>query len=227
MEARNSLIELMVARGNTQETLREYTRLAETYYNLADLAMARKTYTRAYRFAQQSNIDRVTKVKLMYRMADIDMQSLDWRNAIHVFEQIRTMEPEDSKARDMIFDLNIRMGQEDQAMSELDNYLNHLITVHRTTEALEYINNKIVENQAQPALYRRLADLYRLLGRKEEAISQLEMAKEMYIQAGNRKGAIESLMTILAFNPDNAKVYQRMLIDLQEEDKNNSSLAKE
>jgi predicted Zn-dependent protease len=137
------------------------------------------------------------------------------------------MEPEDIKARDMIFDLNIRMGQENQAMSELDNYLNHLISVHRTTEALEYINNKIVENQTQPTLYRRLADLYRLLGRKEEAISQLEMAKEMYVQAGNRKGAIEALMTILAFNPDNAKVYQRMLVDLQEEEKNNSSLAKE
>ena len=109
--------------------------------------MARKTYTGAYRYAQQSNIDRNTKVKLMHRMADIDMQSLDWRNAIRVFEQIRTMEPEDGKARDMLFDLNIRLGQENQAMSELDNYLNHLISMHRTTEALEYINTKIAENQ--------------------------------------------------------------------------------
>jgi predicted Zn-dependent protease len=222
MEARNSLIGLLDERGNAQETIQEYTKLAETYYNLADLAMARKTYTRAFRFAQQSNIDRNTKIKLMHRMADIDTQSLDWRNAIHVFEQIRTMEPEDEKARDMLFDLNIRLGQDNQAMSELDNYLNHLISVHRTTEAMEYINAKIFENQTQPALYRRLAEIYRLLGRKEDAINQLEISKDMYLQAGNRKAAIESLMTILALNPTNAKVYQQMLINLQEEDKNSS-----
>jgi tetratricopeptide (TPR) repeat protein len=222
MEARNNLIDLMSERGNAQETIQEYTKLAETYYNLADLAMARKTYTRAFRFAQTSNIDRSSKVKLMHRMADIDMQSLDWRNAIRIFEQIRTMDPEDGKARDMLFDINIRSGQVNQAMSELDNYLNHLISVHRTTEALEYINSKISENQTQPALYRRLAEMYRLLGRSEDAISQLDIAKDIYLQAGNRKAAIESLMTILALNPANVKIYQRMLIDLQEEEKNNS-----
>jgi tetratricopeptide (TPR) repeat protein len=220
IEARNRLIDLLAELGNSQETIQEYTKLAETYYNIADLAMARKTYTRAFHFAQQSNIDRNTKIKLMHRMADIDMQSLDWRNAIRVFEQIRTMEPEDGKARDMLFDLNIRLGQENQAMSELDNYLNHLISVHRTAEALEYINAKILENQTQPALYRRLAEIYRLLGRKDEAINQLDISKDVYLQAGNRKGAIESLMTILALNPSNAKVYQRMLVDLQEEEKN-------
>ncbi len=218
MEARNSLIDLLMARGKAQETMQEYTKLAETYYNLADLAMARKTYSVAYRFAQQSNIDRETKVKLMHRMADIDMQSFDWRNAIRVFEQIRTMEPEDEKARDMLFDLNIRLGLQNQAMSELDNYLNHLISVHRTTEALEYLNSKIHENQTQPGLYRRLAEIYRLLGRQEEAINQLEMSKELYIQTGNRKAAIESLMLILALNPSNAKIYQRMLVELQAED---------
>jgi predicted Zn-dependent protease len=132
------------------------------------------------------------------------------------------MEPEDGKARDMLFDLNIRLGQENQAMAELDNYLNHLISVHRTTEALDYINAKIFENQTQPALYRRLAEIYRLLGRKEEAVNQFEISKDMYLQAGNRKAAIESLMTILTLNPANAKVYQRMLVDLQEEEKNSS-----
>jgi tetratricopeptide (TPR) repeat protein len=218
MEARNSLIDLLMARGKAQDTMQEYTKLAETYYNLADLAMARKTYSVAYRFAQQSNIDRDTKVKLMHRMADIDMQSFDWRNAIRVFEQIRTMEPDDEKARGMLFDLNIRMGQQNQAMSELDNYLNHLIGVHRTTEALEYLNSKIHENQSQPALYRRLAEIYRLLGRPEEAINQLEMSKELYIQAGNRKAAIESLTLILALNPPNVNIYQRMLVELQAED---------
>jgi tetratricopeptide (TPR) repeat protein len=215
LEARNNLIEFLTARGKNSEAIQEYLKLAETYYSLADLVSARKTYSRAFRFAQQSNVNQDTKVKIMHRMADIDVQSLDWRNAIRVFEQIRVLDPDDIKARDMSFDLNLRLGQPNQAMSELDNYLNHLISLQRTSEALEYVNAKILENQNQPALYQRLAELYRLTGRKEESINQLEIAKEMYIQIGNRSAAIETIMAILALNPVNANAYQQMLVELQ------------
>jgi tetratricopeptide (TPR) repeat protein len=221
MEARNELIEMLAVSGKAQDTIQEYIKLAEAYYNLADLNMARTTYTNTFRYAQQSKVDRETKVKLLHRMADIDMQSFDWRNAVRVFEQIRTMEPDDAKARDMLFELNIRLGQENQAMTELDNYLNHLISAHRTTEALEYLNTKVSENQALPDLHRRLAEIYRLLGQKEDAVSQLETAKDLYLQAGNRTSAIETLMVILALNPVNVKFYQRMLVELQAEDQAN------
>jgi predicted Zn-dependent protease len=147
------------------------------------------------------------------------MQSLDWRTAMRMFEQIRGLDPDDPEARDMLFTLNLRLEQTDQAMSELDNYLNHLISNHRTTEALEYLDSKILENPAQPTLYRRLAELYRLLGRKEDAISQMEISKDMYMQAGNLHAAIETLMNILAMNPANARYYQQMLVELQEKEK--------
>jgi tetratricopeptide (TPR) repeat protein len=219
LEARNNLIDMLASNGKPTDTVNEYVKLAEAYYNMADLAMARQTYTNAYRFSQQSKVDRDTRVKLLHRMADIDMQSLDWRNAIRVFEQIRTMVPEDSEARDMLFTLNLRLGQTDQAMSELDNYLNHLISVHRTTEALDYLNSKIQENPSQPTLYRRLAELYRLLGRKEDAITQMEISKDLYLQADNLPAAIETLMTIVALNPANVRYYQHMLVELQEKEK--------
>jgi tetratricopeptide (TPR) repeat protein len=217
LDSRNYLIELLIARGKAPEAIQEFTKLAETYYSLADLTTARKTYSRAFRFAQQANVGRDTKVKLMHRMADIDMQSLDWRSALRVFEQIRTIEPEDGKARDMLFELNIRLDQTNQAMTELDNYINYLISVNRSAEALDYLNSKILENQNQPALNQRLAEIYRLLGRKDEAINQLVLAKELFVQAGNRKAAIETVMAILAINPDNISMYQRMLVELQAE----------
>jgi tetratricopeptide (TPR) repeat protein len=215
LEAHNNLIDLLSASGKTSDTIQEYFKLAETYYSIADLVSARKTYAQAFRFAQQSNVDRETKIKLMHRMADIDMQSLDLRNAIRVLEQIRTLDPEDIKARDMLFDLNLRLGQSNQAMIELDNYLNHLISLNRSSEALEYVNTKIRENQNQPELYQHLAELYRLMGRKEDAINQLEIAKEIYVQAGNNAAAISTIMAILALNPPNPAIYQRMLVELQ------------
>jgi tetratricopeptide (TPR) repeat protein len=222
MSARNNLIEMLIARGKISDVIREYIKLAESYYNQADLAMARKTYGLAFRYAQQSNADRESRVKLLDRMADIETQSLDWRNAIRVFEQIRTLDPENSKARDNLFELNMRLGQPNEAMADLDNYLNYLISSHRTTDALEYLNNKIHENQSLPSLYRRLAEIYRLLGRKDEAIAQLETSKELSIQAGNIKGGIEALQTILALNPSNAGVYQRMLVELEAEQEKGS-----
>ncbi len=105
MEARNNLIDLLASRGKIQEAILEYTRLAESYYNQADLAMARKTYAQAYRYAQQANADREARLKLLYRIGDIEMQTLDLRNAIRVFEQIRAMDPENVRARDNLFDL--------------------------------------------------------------------------------------------------------------------------
>lgn len=215
MDSRNDLIQLLISRGKGIEAVQEYIKLAETYNSQADLAMARSTYSQALNYAQETNASRELKAKLLHRMADIDIQSLEIRDAIRIFEQIKSIDPDDAEARSLLFDLNLRTSQLNQAMSELDSYLNHLFSLHRSGEALEFINSKIADNQKQPALYRRLAEIYRLLGRKEDAVSQLEIAKEMFLLEGNRSAAIESVTSILALNPPNPDMYQRMLVELQ------------
>jgi tetratricopeptide (TPR) repeat protein len=215
MEARNNLIDLMIARGHTEETINEFLKLAETYYSLADLSMAHKTYSRALRYAQQANVPRDTKVKILHRMADIDLQSLDWRNALRVFEQIRTLQPDDEKAREMLVDLNLRLNQPSQALSELDNYLAHLMETTQADKALETVSNLVSEHPTQPALHRRLAEIYRQLGRTAEAIEQLDITGDLYLQTGNNAGATEAIMAILALNPPNAAQYQQVLAQLK------------
>ena len=215
MEARNHLIDLMIERGDTEETLQEFTRLAEAYYSLADLVTARKTYTRALRYAQQINIDRETKVNILHRMADIDMQSLDWRQALRVFEQVRTLEPEDEKSRTMLIDLNLRLNQSAQALAELDNYIAFLLNAGQSKKALDFLTALVQENTKQPAMHRRLGELHRQLGRTNEAVEQLDIAADLFIQAGNRPAAIETLIAILALNPAEAAGYQQLLSQLQ------------
>ena len=51
----------------------------------------------------------------MRRMADIDMQRLDWRQALRIFEQLRTLELDDAATRKSLIDLNIRLNQPTQA----------------------------------------------------------------------------------------------------------------
>jgi tetratricopeptide (TPR) repeat protein len=217
MDARNRLIDLMMARGQIDEAIKELLKLAESYYALADLGMAHKTYSRALRYAQQANADRQIKVKILHLMADIDMQSLDWRNALRVFEQIRTLQPDDEKARGMLVDLNFRLNQSAQALSELDNYLSHLLNSAQHEKALEAMTNLVNEYPNLPALHRRMSEVYRHHGRITEAIDALDITGDLYLQAGNKAGAIEAIVALLALNPPNAEQYQQVLAQLRAE----------
>src|SRR6266487_4028739 len=128
MGARKKLIDQLVAHGQVDDAIREYLELADTYYRLAELDMARKTYTTALRVIQQANADRNWNIHILQRMADIDMQRLDWKQAIRVYEQIRTLRPDDEGMRKNLIELSLRMGQTAQANAEIDSYLTYLQT---------------------------------------------------------------------------------------------------
>ncbi len=134
MAARSRLIEQLAAYGRVDEAIGEYLDLADIYYRLAELDMARKTYTTALRLAQQGGGNRAWSVKLLQRMADIDMQHLDWRQAVRVFEQLRTLEPDDKATRRNLIELNLRLNQPAQAVNELESFLAHLEAVGKRHE---------------------------------------------------------------------------------------------
>ncbi|MGE5071800.1 MAG: tetratricopeptide repeat protein, partial [Anaerolineae bacterium] len=174
LSARSRLIDQLLARGQVDEAINEYLELAEIYYRLAELDMARKTYTTALRVVQQSNADRNWNVHILQRMADIDMQRLDWKQALRVYEQIRTLRPDDEGARRQLLDLYMRMGQEQQAITELDSYLTYLDSSHHRELAVPFLET-LVKEHPEKGLYRRAlaAQLHRA-GRTAEAVSQLD-----------------------------------------------------
>ncbi len=131
LSARSRLIDQLAANGQVDEAIGEYMDLADIYYRLAELDMARKTYTTALRLAQQGGANRTWSVKLLQRMADIDMQHLNWRQALRVFEQLRTLEPDDISVRKNLVELNIRLNQQPQAAAELENLITHLDSAGR------------------------------------------------------------------------------------------------
>jgi predicted Zn-dependent protease len=149
-------------------------------------------------------------------MADIDMQSLDWRQAVRVFEQIRTLQPDDEEARESLIDLNFRLGQSNQAVAEIDNYISHLWNSGQTEPAAQFLEKMVQKNPQQVSLHRRLAEIYRLSNRPADAISQLDMAGDILMEAGDQKGAREVIMAILALDPPNASEYQRLLAQLKD-----------
>lgn len=215
LAARTRLIEQLAARGQVNEAIAEYMELADLYYRLAELDMARKTYTTALRLSQQGNADRSWSVRILQRMADIDLQRLDWRQAVRVFEQIRTLRPDDGAVRRQLVELNLRLGQPQQAMAELEAYLSLLEGAGRGAEALTFLEEMVRDNPGQGFLMRALAEQYRRAGRLEEAVAQLDAAGEAALQAGDTEGAIAAISMILSINPPNASEYRKLLAQLQ------------
>lgn len=211
MTARTRLIEQLVARGQVDDAVHEYLELASIYYRLAELDMARKTYTTALRLVQQGNANRDWNAHILQRMADIDMQRLDWKQALRVYEQIRTLIPDDDAANRQLIELNLRMGQAEKALSELDVYISHLEQQGKIEPALVFLEELVKDHEDHPLLKRTLAAMLHRNGRTTEAISMLDTLGDTLLQNGDRQSAMEVINQIVLMNPPNVNDYRQLL----------------
>lgn len=211
---RTKLIEILTAQGHIEEAIKQFNELADIHYNLAQLDKARDTYESAFRLAQKSNVDRSLQVKILYKKADIDMQRMDMRQAVRVFEQIRTLEPEDFKARAKIIDINFRLGQDSTAIDELDDFTAMLENSGKRRRAIEFLNEIIPEMPTKLELRKRLAELYVRDGKINDAVKQLDVIADAFLNAENVHGAITMINAIIALNPPNVADYKQVLAKL-------------
>ncbi len=216
LSSRTKLIDQLTARGEVDEAIREYLNLADIYYRLAELDMARKTYTTALRAAQQGNAERSWNVHILQRMADIDMQRLDWRRALRVFEQIRTLRPDDSGARKSLVDLNLKMANKIQALKELDNYLGYLEEhPSEDSDIVALLADLLTDHPSVGELHQALAEQYRIQGKKDDAIQKFDRAAEVFLDAGDKEAAIQAITMLLSMGPPNVEEYRQILADIQ------------
>ncbi len=213
--AHNRLIDQLVARGQADDAVREYLELAAIYSRLAELDMARKTYTTALRIVQQGNASHDWNAHILHRMADIDLQRLDWKQALRVYEQLRSLTPDDPFVRKQLVDLNLRMAQTDKAMNELDNYIAHLESQRKSESAIPFLEELLKEHDDQPLLKRALAAQLHRAGRMNEAVKLLDALGEARMQAGDKKGALEVINQIVLMNPPNVNDYRQLLLQMQ------------
>ncbi|MDO8753882.1 MAG: tetratricopeptide repeat protein [Anaerolineales bacterium] len=211
INARTRLIDQLVERGQTNDAILEYLELAEIYYRLAELDMARKTYTSALRMVQQGNANREWNTRILQSMADIDLQRLDWKQALRIYEQIRTLDPDDDGARKQLVELNLRMKQPDKALSEVENYINHLESQHNHDLSIIFLQDLVKEHENQPLLKRTLAAQLHRSGRTNEAITLLDKLGETLMQNGDKQGAMDVINQIVLMNPPKVEEYRHLL----------------
>jgi tetratricopeptide (TPR) repeat protein len=211
LDARNRLIDQLIARGTSDEAVDEYIKLAEVYYSLADLTNSRKAYAKALRLAQISDLETNWQVRVLHRIADIDIQSLNWRQAAQIFQEVVKIKPDDQKAYAGLLDLNFRLGEAEQAIKELDNFIQYMNSNNRVTEVIQFLEKQIEERPQHASIRRRLGEAYFLAGNLEKAVDQLDMTREILVGTGDRVGAMAAVQRIIEFNPPDVERYQQML----------------
>lgn len=215
LDARTKLIEELNSSGDIDSALEEYIQLAEVYKRLAELETAREIYAGALELAQHSNAGRNWAVRILHNMADLDMQRLDWRQAQKIYEQVRQIDPGDQVARANLIDLDLRMGQEQRAMDEMDEYAAYLRQDGTVEDAMSVLEELSTTHADNPVILERVAQLYQHMGEEDMAVRQWDRVGELYLESGDDTGAIRVLNAIIALNPPDVDEYRRLYQELK------------
>ncbi len=211
---RESLIELLEMEEKWDEALDQYIDLADTHHQLGNFDKSRETYSLAERIAQRVNAAPEKLVRIKHRIADIDQMRLDTRKAQKIYEEIIQLDPNDERAHRMLVDINYRQGNQVEAIRRLDKLLGLYARnkqVNRITQLLEEL---VTLYQNDTGLRSRLAAIYRQLGRKQEAIKQLDALGELQLEAGMQKDAANTIRQIITLNPEHIEDYRKLLAQL-------------
>ena len=213
---RSNLIELLQSIGRADDAIQQYMDLANVYYLLAEMDVTRQTYQSALALAQKSTSVREWSIKILNKLADIELQSLDWKEAIKHFEQIRSLDGIDPAPRTMLIDLYLRIGLPTAAMNELDGYLKILATTGNPSRAAAFLDELLKERPESLEIQKRLVSYYRAKNELPYAIEKLDGLAEKSLGEENISAALATLEHIISMQPTNVAEYQRLFAELKE-----------
>jgi tetratricopeptide (TPR) repeat protein len=211
---RRSLIEMLEQQEKWDQLLDQYIDLADAYYQLADLEMARGTYQAAIQLAQRTNAPQEQVIHILHCMGDIDISRLDLRQAMRTYEQIRKLSPDDEQSRRALVDLNYRLNDPVSAIRELDGLLRIYAQQRRANRIVQVLEEQVTRYPQDMGLRSRLAAVYRQLGNVDKAVEQLDALAELQLQAGQHSDALVTIRRIIALNPKQIEGYQQLLQQL-------------
>lgn len=215
LSVRRSLINLLKSIGRNDDAILQYMDLANVHYLLGELDETRKTYASALSLAHQSSSSRDWSVKILNKLADIELQSLDWKEAIKVFEQLRSLQPLDANTRTMLVDLYLRLGLVPAAMNELDAYLKLLDAENQSSMAIKFLDDLLKDRPDSIELQKRMAGFFSMRGEIRQAVEKLDAIAEKLLSEENLQGALSTVQHIISLNPPNRSDYEQLFAELK------------
>jgi tetratricopeptide (TPR) repeat protein len=201
------VVELLIQHGRIDDALEQYMQTADAYYQLAQPERAREIYSEALRLAPRGSAAKSWNALILHRMADLDVQRLDWNAAIKDYEEILRIAPNDERAHLALFRLYPRAGRPNLGIGALDNLIKHYLTLRNPQKALAVLGD-LVENQPDSIPLRtRIAQLFLNVGDRDRALEHLDILGDLQLEGGHRDAAIKTIEAILALDPPNRQAY--------------------
>jgi tetratricopeptide (TPR) repeat protein len=215
VEARERLVNILLEAGMIDRAIEQLIAAADSYYQLAQIDRAIEKLDEALSHAGQGDPSRRWQSNILHRIGDINVQRLDWRQAIRDYRRIKRSDPQDTKARTCLVDLYLKSSQREMALKELDE----LIDVYRGRRQPQELLSILTETvQAWPdeiGLRMRLAKMYLDLRRRADAIDELNKIGELQLERGQPQEAIRTVQAIIRLGPDNVEGYRQLLDQLR------------
>lgn len=214
ISVRETLIGLLENEERWDEVLDQYIDLADAHHQLSNFDVSRETYALAERIASKVNASSEKVVRIKHRIADIDLTRLDLRRVQKTYEEIITLAPEDERAHRMLVDLNYRQGNPVEAIRRLDKLLGIYARQKQVTRIVQLLEELVTIYPSDTGLRSRLASIYKQLGRKREAILQLDALGELQLEAGLHREAANTIRQIIGMGPEHIEDYRQLLTQL-------------
>ncbi|MBN1975760.1 MAG: tetratricopeptide repeat protein [Anaerolineae bacterium] len=211
---RAKLIDILVSHGKIEEALDHYLVLAESYYNQAQMDRAREVYQEALRLAPRGDPGRRWPVRILHKIGDIDMQRVDWKRAVGIYEQIRKVAPDDERARLTLMGLYHRLGRPELAIAEMDDLLKSHRERGRMERVFTILEDAVNERPDDIPLRTRLAQVHLDAGNVDQALLHLDKLGDLQMNAGRTEDAKATIRAIIALNPPNVDAYKQLLAQI-------------
>jgi tetratricopeptide (TPR) repeat protein len=215
LSIRSMLIDLLKSIGRIDDAIQQYIDLANVYYLLAELDMARQTYQAGLALAQKSSAVRDWSIQILNKLADIELQSLDWKQSIKYFEQLRSLDPMEPAPRATLIDLYLQIGIPQAAMNELDAYLKLVSTSEQPTKCVRFLDDLLQERPDNVEIQKRLVSYFQSKNQLPLAFEKLDALAEKCLGIENKVGALATLEHLISLQPPNVQEYQTLLQELK------------
>ena len=211
---RARLIDLLISFGEIDQALDQYLALSDAYYQLAQVDKALEKYTEALRLVPRASDERRWRIRLLHKMADVQVRRAKWREAVPLYRQLIVLDPDDERAWLHLIDLSYKLGGDRKADQEVVAMLNGFHSRGQSERALSLLQEAVRLHPHQMALRARLARAYIDAGMREEAIGELDMLGELQVDAGLRNQARATIRFIISLKPDKVEAYEQLLSQL-------------
>lgn len=213
LKLRTQLIDLLKQHGQIDKALQQYIDMGEAHYQLAQLDKARESYQEGLRLASRGPSK--YKQELLRRAADIDMQRFDWRRALPAYKELRQIDPDNERVAITLVDLYFKVGQPNNAINMLDQYLIYLVRQKKGNKVIGILEDMVQKRPFDANLADRLFKLYVQRKQRDQAVNLLDKLAESQLEEGNRAGAIKTVERLIKLKPPQVAAYRQFLTKLQ------------